>query len=29
MDRAGGFVMLENHPVILGKSALDFGNTNT
>ena len=29
MDRAGGFVMLENQPVTLGKSALDFGNINT
>ena len=29
MDRAGGFVTLENQPVILGKLALDFGNINT
>ena len=29
MDRAGGFVMLENQQVILGKSAIDFGNINT
>ena len=29
MDRAGGFVTLENQPVILRKLALDFGNINT